>query len=403
MKDFWASRPRRPRQGRMFAGVAQAIANRYAIDPVIVRVALVVATVFGGGAGLVVYLLGWLFFPEQNDEAAPFMSMIHQGRSSTGTPFTVLLCLALFGVSVFWTFNGDGTGLIALLLLLAGLYLLHHNRASLGQQTTRQAPVQVPTRPQDPQPHANLGTNMSTPVSDPEPPRTSPPAWDPLGAAPFAWDLPEPAPMTPEPEPPVKRKRPRVGGITLGAALAIGGACVLAAPYVAWLSAPHIVGIVLAVIGIGMVGGSFVGGGRGLIGLAVPLALGGFVLTNTGPGGGPAVIGEQWGTINETPTSADMVRPNYTIGGGSVILDLTSITSGQVTTRVNVGIGNATVIVPPTAEVTASCEVSRGQADCLGQHDNGIPAQVRASQSGTGPKITLDVRSSTGNVEVRRG
>ena len=32
VKDFWATRPRRPRRGRKVAGVAAGIANRYRID-----------------------------------------------------------------------------------------------------------------------------------------------------------------------------------------------------------------------------------------------------------------------------------------------------------------------------------------------------------------------------------
>jgi len=43
-----------------------------------------------------------------------------------------------------------------------------------------------------------------------------PPSWDPLGAAPFAWDLPEPGPATP-PAPP--RRRLPVTLVTLGVAL----------------------------------------------------------------------------------------------------------------------------------------------------------------------------------------
>jgi phage shock protein PspC (stress-responsive transcriptional regulator) len=62
VKDFWASRPRRPRYGRKIAGVAEGIGNRYAVDPVIVRVALVVTALFGG-AGVMFYLLGWLMPP----------------------------------------------------------------------------------------------------------------------------------------------------------------------------------------------------------------------------------------------------------------------------------------------------------------------------------------------------
>jgi phage shock protein PspC (stress-responsive transcriptional regulator) len=398
LKDFWTSRPRRPRRGRKLAGVAAAIGNRYAIDPVIVRVAFVV-TAFYGGAGVLLYLFGWLFFPEQNDEEAPFMSMVHQGRSSTSTFFTALLCMAMIGAS-FWTFNGDGAGLISLILLVIAMYLLHRHRAPLGQQTQR------PADPAAQQPTVPMGVEMGSPVNEQEQPRTGPPAWDPLGAAPFAWDLPEPTPIKTEPEPPAPRKRARVGGITLGAALAVGGACALLAPYSAWLSPPHIIGIVLAVIGIGMVGGSLVGGGRGLIGLAVPLALAGFVFTtNMGPGGGPSITGERWGDINEKPLTASAVQPTYNVGGGSVDLDLSAVTTSDfpIYTQVNVGLGNVTVTVPANADVEVTCAAIRGSIDCLGQQQNGMPSPVHASNSGVGPKIHLEARVNTGRVEVRRG
>ena len=35
VKDFWSTRPRRPRRGRKIAGVAAGIARRYRIDPTI--------------------------------------------------------------------------------------------------------------------------------------------------------------------------------------------------------------------------------------------------------------------------------------------------------------------------------------------------------------------------------
>ncbi|MDQ3905999.1 MAG: PspC domain-containing protein, partial [Actinomycetota bacterium] len=40
-RDFWATRPHRRSSDRKIAGVAAAIARRYAIDPVLVRVAFV--------------------------------------------------------------------------------------------------------------------------------------------------------------------------------------------------------------------------------------------------------------------------------------------------------------------------------------------------------------------------
>ena len=51
----------------------------------------------------------------------------------------------------------------------------------------------------------------------------TPPAWDPLGAAPFAWDLPEPGPV-PAPAP---RRRSRVTPMTLAVALLAGGVTAL--------------------------------------------------------------------------------------------------------------------------------------------------------------------------------
>ncbi len=64
----------------------------------LVRVGLVVAAIYGG-AGLLLYLLGWLFLPEQDDEVSPFESLIGKGRSSTSTGFTVVLCIAVIPVA----------------------------------------------------------------------------------------------------------------------------------------------------------------------------------------------------------------------------------------------------------------------------------------------------------------
>jgi phage shock protein PspC (stress-responsive transcriptional regulator) len=51
-----------PGQGRVVAGVAAGIARRHELDPVVVRVAIVVLTLFGG-LGVLLYGLGWLFLP----------------------------------------------------------------------------------------------------------------------------------------------------------------------------------------------------------------------------------------------------------------------------------------------------------------------------------------------------
>ena len=55
----------RPRAGRMIGGVCQGIANQYAWDVAWVRVIAVVAAVFGGGLGLVAYVVLWIVTPEE--------------------------------------------------------------------------------------------------------------------------------------------------------------------------------------------------------------------------------------------------------------------------------------------------------------------------------------------------
>jgi phage shock protein PspC (stress-responsive transcriptional regulator) len=55
----------RPLQGRMLAGVAAGIADYLGVDVTIVRIAFAVLTVVGGGAGVVLYLAGWLLIPEE--------------------------------------------------------------------------------------------------------------------------------------------------------------------------------------------------------------------------------------------------------------------------------------------------------------------------------------------------
>jgi phage shock protein C len=54
----------RSRSERVFKGVCGGLAEYFSLDPILVRV-LFVASAFAGGVGLVVYVLLWLFVPEE--------------------------------------------------------------------------------------------------------------------------------------------------------------------------------------------------------------------------------------------------------------------------------------------------------------------------------------------------
>lgn len=405
-RHFWSHRPRRVRHGRKVAGVAAGIGARYEIDPIVVRVALAVTTVFGG-AGVLLYLLGWLLFPEDGDEASALESLFGKGHSSTSKVFTIILCFALVPASSWffggtWFFGGHFSGFLALALLLAALYALHkHRGGNVAEQPRQQAPAA----------HAaatavdgGSGYTAETHTTEPYE-RTTPPAWDPLGAAPFAWDLPEPSPA---PEPPEPRKpRSRVGLVTLGAALVAVGVCVGLAPLTGgWMTPAHAIGIVLGVLGVGLVAGSFREGGRKLIGLAIPLGIIGVLLTNANVGSPPLSGG--LGDRNYAPTTVEQVRPSYELTAGNLTLDLTKLPDhGVVTTNVHDMFGDVTVLLPPDADVNIDCQSTAGQVNCLGRSAQGIsPEMVRKDDGEDGPGgvvINMDVATTAGNVEVSRG
>jgi phage shock protein PspC (stress-responsive transcriptional regulator) len=73
---------RRPVEGRMLAGVAAGAARSLGVDPVIVRIALLVL-VFAGGAGVPLYLAGWLLIPDEasgQSVAAQLIESVSAGR-----------------------------------------------------------------------------------------------------------------------------------------------------------------------------------------------------------------------------------------------------------------------------------------------------------------------------------
>ncbi|WP_091674003.1 PspC domain-containing protein [Amycolatopsis marina] len=409
VKDFWASRPRRPQHGRKIAGVAAAVGNRYGIDPVVVRVALVVATMFGG-VGLMFYILGWLFFADERDEVAPIEGLIGRGRSSTSTALTVVLCLALLPAAS-WMFSGggwfDGGGFIWLALLIAALYLLHRGRGHLNRPAPRGVAGPVGTDWQE-QSASFTAASVSAPASGSG---TGPPAWDPLGAAPLAWDLPDaqadPYTPPPSPQPPAPRApRSKIGLFTFAIALVVAGVgAVLVAEGEPWFTPQHVVGLVLGVLGIGMVAGSFARGGRGLVGLAIPLSIVGLLLTSAPVNDFRGGVGE----LTEAPRTIAAVQPVYERSLGNIDLDLRNLPdNGAVSTVVRTGAGNSSVLVPETADVTFTCENGIGNIECLGLQRSGVGNDpVTGTDVGSdgpgGLNISLHVQTTTGNVEVHRG
>ncbi len=403
MQDFWATRPRRRSDDRKIGGVAAAIGRRYAIDPVLVRVAFVVATLFSG-MGVLLYLLGWLLLPAEGDQTSAAEGLLGRGRSSTSPALTLVLILLLIPVSAA-VFGGSASGVLGLAVAVGALVLLHRSRAELGEVPRPAGPEGAPggapdtpgTNTPDTPGTATPGANVGAGSAD----QPAPPAWDPLGAAPFAWDLPEPSPVPP-PEPTAPRgPRSKVTPITLGLALLTGG---IAAAFWPTLSAAQLAALLLGVVGLGLVVGSLVRGGRGLIVIAIPLALLTWAL-QASPASGFTFGKGQW-----SPVTAAQVQPRYEMTMGKGRLDLTGLrfAEGQpVTTSVAVGVGETVVILPRNVDAQVSCGAQVGEVDCLGVPRSGtLPARVDTTDYGRdgpgGGSLVLDVHAGVGKVYVER-
>lgn len=73
----------RPLHGRMLAGVAAGIAEYLGVDVTVIRIVIAVLT-FVGGAGVPVYLAGWLLIPDEGaaqSVASQFIGSL-QGRTN---------------------------------------------------------------------------------------------------------------------------------------------------------------------------------------------------------------------------------------------------------------------------------------------------------------------------------
>ncbi len=382
VRDFWATRPRRRADDRKVAGVAAAIGGRYGIDPVLVRVGFVVATVLSG-VGVLLYLLGWLLLPAEGDDASAAEAALGKGRSSVSTPLTVILGLALIPAGGV-VLGGDPRGLVALALCGAALFVLHRHRSNAGE-----VPATVPTAT------ATTGLDVTSAVA----PHTTPPAWDPLGAAPFAWDLPDPG-TAPQPEPAPPRPRSKVTSITLGVALLAAGA---AAAFLPAISPAQVAAVALGVIGLGLVTGSLLHRGRGLIAVAVPLALATWLL-HAIPFADAGAGERRW-----SAAAPAQLHDRYSHSVGSGHLDLTNLVvpNGRtVSTTVAVSLGETKVFLPPDLDVDVICRVATGDLTCLGERSSGFSARAEVADDGTdgpgGGRLVLDVHSGIGNVEVTR-
>lgn len=440
---WWPNRPRRSIADRKIAGVAGGLGRAMGVDPVLFRVGFVVLGFFGVGVPL--YLAGWLLMAGDEDEVSAGEALLGRGRSSVPPIGAIAMVIGLaLSVGATASFGGVlplvAVGIIAVLVLRRRGGSCGGNRGDrqwdqrswdpqAWSDTTRQwaarqpwgqaagftapapqSPAGAPANPASPfdtPPFWDEATSASAPRVDltkhDDPAPATPPAWDPLAVAPFAWDLPEPSPVAPPPAP-VTHDSGALARVTTGVAFVVGAGVAAGILLGGWsLPWAAVSGAALAVVAVGLLVGSLRGRGQTLIGTGVFLSLVTLALTVTGLQGTSGYGEQRW-----QPTTPSAVQETYVMNGGQGVLDLSGLTvpAGQtVRTEVEVHAGQASVVLPTDAAVDVTCTSNAGEVDCLGESRSGLRQQIEKTQAGAADRGTIDltVHVGAGQAQVRRG
>jgi len=350
-------------EGRHIAGVAGGLARHFDIDPIIVRVALVVA-IFFGGAGLIVYAAGWLFMPrEDTGEAAANVD----ARSRN------LVLYVAAGLAVVSMISDLATGYdhapwfwIAAVVIVVVLLFRREGREERAERRER-----VDLR----KPGAAGATGAAGAAGRPDQ----------------------------EPVRPGRGSRRRgpilfwftvvLVGVALGTLGIVDGAT-------GGIPDPAYPATALGVIGAMLVLGSLWGraGGLILLGLIATVALLGTV-------GAQEWDGEQ---VRVSPTSASQLQDSYDLdGGGELVIDLSDIRDLDAldgrSLDVDGDVGRIEVIVPDGLGVTGTGYVhGPGHVEAFSADRGGIDSRLDFDQFGPGqPVLTIDADLSVGEISVR--
>ncbi|CAM3873864.1 PspC domain-containing protein [Tsukamurella strandjordii] len=450
IRQMWDTRPLRARRAPI-AGVCTGFARRYQVDVALVRAAFLGAALLGG-AGLLAYIVAIFVMPKE-----PYRE--YRPERSGPPPFVLIIAAGIAvtmgsGMSSSW----PGSGLISAALLLVGWYALHQRTpvappgTAISSQFVDAGPAPVgawqppaaPFRwqpawqppagtdpstfaaPAEPHPgarpeaeaHATGTTQDRKPGADaPSAPAVQahpqaqasqqpqrrdqvteeirPPRWDPLGAAPFAWDLPEPAQA--QAPAPIPRRRSRITPVTLGIALLTAAA--IAAVNVTGLASisPVLAGsLVLGVIAGGLLFGAFQKAGYGLLVAAIPLA-GFVVIAATAQNVMSGYVDAPRGDRSYVLTDPTTMPEEFKLQAGTLTLDLRGMTLDEDRKlKTRVAAGETRITVPESMNVEVTCSVNVGDTRCPQGTLVGVGAKPDA------PTLKIDASGNVGSVEVNR-
>jgi phage shock protein PspC (stress-responsive transcriptional regulator) len=377
---------------KVIAGVCSGIAHYFGIDPVVVRVIVVVMTIFGG-SGLLAYGVAWLMLPANDGTKA----IIDVGGDDSRR-ITVVVLAAVVLILVFTGGWGDpgrnGDHLLPIALIGGGAYLLLRNRDQDDRDEPNESSSTPPAPPAPTAPWTSDEVRAGATLADatalqPEPAATEAESW-------YVDDTPRP-PATPRP-------RSWLTSAVLGVLLlGLGTLWMLSASHTIHPAAEDVIATCLIVVGAGLVLGAWFGRGRALIALGLALTL---ALTLVAAIDVPLEGGA--GDRLYRPVSVAQVPDAYRLAAGELVIDLTDLPRSEraIDIEATVVAGSLRVHVPADASIDVDAHVSAGQIGRPnGPSDDGLDVdQHYVDQGGSriGQRLHLDLRVGFGEVVVVR-
>ena len=375
-EDRQAVYPRleRRRTERVLGGVASGLADHFGLDPVLFRLGFVVLALFGG-SGVLLYVLGWLFLPEEGvGEPAVVAATRDIGVRK-------LAALVLFAIALLYLAGPvwmplvqadylDASLLWSLVLVALGFLLLRG----------------------DPPPHSTAGPPPS--------PSTAAP-----GSGLSKRTTTALLPLRREAKPArVSRRRSPLGWISLGAMLlVVGGAAVLDNLGVVELDLKDLLAAAVIMLGSGLIAGAFWGRARWLIPVGIIL-MPGLILASVielplrGSVGGRSL----------QPRSAVELSQGYRVLAGDLWLHLENFDFNEgesITVPVDMVAGTLSIYVPRGVAVDIDGHIGAGGSEFPGRRDQGFELKLDESLGGSDLKrhLVLEVDAGVGFVSVYRG
>jgi phage shock protein PspC (stress-responsive transcriptional regulator) len=382
---------------RVIAGVAGGLADYTNLPVWVVRVAFALLA-FMGGAGLLLYVAGWLLMPAEGEAESVAQGISHRALAGPAWAGALLLFIgaALLANHAFFVAPAViwGLGFIGL-----GLYLFfradqtnRENTPGPGSWTSSATGTQT----LDPA-SAAVGSTVAGPGI----------ATPPAGPDTLLPDAPPPPPVYAAPRAAVRARRPvrersLLGWFVLGLALAAVGLLNLLDQIGAVSPRPVVYpALALAIVGAGLLLSAWIGRARWLIVVCLLLVP---VAAALGPVHVPIEGG--FGNRYYVPATSGVLNSPHRLIAGQMTVDLRALgaQSPAPTVTASVVAGRLRVFVPDDATIALSGHVSAGVATVFGSSISGRNLDLGQMEpvSASAPDVILRLDVTYGNVTVER-